>query len=111
MRESIVAEFDESETAEFGRAVLHTGALGRHTRPSSFSQYAGGRDAFERGFREAVADWWLLGEVDVAVLARQANDPNGGSFAAAAFARSARVRSVFAPAAFAGLTRGQDGEP
>jgi hypothetical protein len=44
---------------------------------------------------EAVGDWWLLGETDLAVLGPQTVRSRYNSFARSAFARGARTRSLF----------------
>ena len=110
LRAQVQAEYDERATG--GRTVLRTSGLGRHTRPAAFEEVVGGSTAFQSSLEEAFADWWLLGEADVAVLARQA-DSSGGAFGATAFSRTARMHSVFAPAMFAGMEPGvgPEGEP
>lgn len=83
------------ETREGGRAVLSSGSHGRHSRPSSLAEQ--GEARYEASVVEAIADWWLLGEVDVGVLGSWAigGDYGVGSFGSTAFARGARSRSVF----------------
>jgi len=50
--------------------------------------------SYARSVTEAVQDWWLLGEADVAVLAPWRGD--GASYPRTAVARTARLRSTFA---------------
>ena len=112
LRAQIQANYDETSTG--GRSVLHTATLGRHTRPSAYSEVVGGGEAFQSSLNEALADWWLLGETDVAVLSTQMDAASfaGGGFGATAFSRTARTQSVFAPAALAGISADDaSGEP
>lgn len=77
------------------RRVLRTGSSGRHSKPDAASQHSS-LDAYGDSLRDALADWFLLSEVDIGVLAPALrNIPY--TFGRTAFARGARTRSVYAP--------------
>jgi len=66
------------------------------SRSSSSSTTRG--SGYARSVAEAVQDWWLLGEADVAVLSPWRGD--GGSYPRTAVARTARLHSTFTPPGF-----------
>ncbi len=102
VKDDIIAGYDEAAIG--GRRVLTAATAGLHTDVRKGIKFAGGvgGTAWRQALHDSIVDWWLLGEVDVAVLERRTSStPKGGSYAGTAFARTARLHSVFEPPASA----------
>lgn len=103
LRARLVADFDEGEAAIGGRRVLVTESSGMHTRRTAVAglgvNQALSRDprAYAKGVAEAISDWWLLGEADLAVIGSYKFPSSASSFQRTAFARGGRSHSTFQP--------------
>jgi hypothetical protein len=101
------ADFDRGDAA---RRVVRTNATGEHTVDLPGRGRRRGAARERAVFAQAAADWWLLGEVDVAVLGSDGGGSAWGGatdgvawvtgkrvhpFAATALSRTLRTRSVF----------------
>merc|ERR1711933_152940 len=68
------------------------GSRGQHTRPEDevkINTVSG----YSHAVTEALADWWLMGEADLAILGLWSFDQQ--TFARSAFTRGARTRSLY----------------
>merc|ERR1712154_416621 len=65
---------------------------GQHTRPDDEAKI-NDISSYSRGVTEAIADWWLMGEADLAILGLWSFDQQ--TFARSASTRGARTRSLY----------------